>query len=135
MNKQGGFTLIELVVVIVLLGVLAATAVPKFAAVTDDARLAVAQGVYGAILSSAVIQLAANQGIAEDIVVITTNTTVDSTDAVDISVQGGAFEDIGAVTVANDCAAAADSTLSVRVGGATGQTHTGSIPNELCDPI
>lgn len=46
-NPTKGFTLIELVIVIVLLGILAATALPKFANLTGQARVAVAQGVGG----------------------------------------------------------------------------------------
>ncbi len=60
-KQQAGFTLIELVVVIVVLGVLAATAVPQFTAVTGDAEDAVADGVAAAVVSAAVIQYAASQ--------------------------------------------------------------------------
>ena len=48
MQKQKGFTLIELVVVIVILGVLAATAAPKFIDLTDDAEEAVFLGISAA---------------------------------------------------------------------------------------
>ena len=49
MKKQGGFTLIELVVVIVILGILAVTAAPRFLNLQGDARNASLQGLKGAI--------------------------------------------------------------------------------------
>lgn len=52
-TKQTGFSLIELVIVIVILGLLAATAIPRFLNVTDDAEDASVDGVAGG-LSTAV---------------------------------------------------------------------------------
>ncbi|EHA1126587.1 prepilin-type N-terminal cleavage/methylation domain-containing protein [Vibrio navarrensis] len=49
MKRQGGFTLIELVVVIVILGILAVTAAPRFLNLQEDARGASLQGLKGAI--------------------------------------------------------------------------------------
>ncbi|MEZ8635067.1 type II secretion system protein [Vibrio cyclitrophicus] len=49
MKRQGGFTLIELVVVIVILGILAVTAAPRFLNLQDDARESSLQGLKGAI--------------------------------------------------------------------------------------
>lgn len=49
MKRQSGFTLIELVVVIVILGILAVTAAPRFLNLQDDAREASLQGLKGAI--------------------------------------------------------------------------------------
>jgi len=53
MNKQAGFTLIELVVVIVILGLLAAAALPRFVNVTQDARIASLNGVAGGLRTAA----------------------------------------------------------------------------------
>jgi MSHA pilin protein MshA len=49
MKRQGGFTLIELVVVIVILGILAVTAAPKFLNMQGDARTATLNGLKGAM--------------------------------------------------------------------------------------
>lgn len=49
MKKNNGFTLIELVVVIVILGILAVTAAPRFLNLQTDARNARLEGMKGAI--------------------------------------------------------------------------------------
>jgi MSHA pilin protein MshA len=50
-HKHNGFTLIELIIVIVILGILAVTAAPKFIDISTDATIAKLQGMQGALRS------------------------------------------------------------------------------------
>lgn len=58
LDRKGGFTLIELVMVIVILGILSAIAIPKFADLTTEAKKSATKGGLGAIRSAIAIEYA-----------------------------------------------------------------------------
>ena len=59
MNKKG-FTLIELIIVIAILGILAALAIPRFAGFTEQAKIADDEELVAIVLQSALLEYASN---------------------------------------------------------------------------
>ncbi len=113
-SSQGGFTLIELVMVIVLIGVLAAVAIPKFVDLGSEARTAATQGVAGGLSSAAAVNYAARKANPAK-----GSAVANCTDAGPL-LQGGLPADY-AITAA---AVAADATATCTLTGPGGATAT-----------
>ena len=89
-TRQSGFTLIELVIVIILLGVIGATVTPQFINLQDNARAAVLDAGAGALQSTALIGFAALNGQSSPFADIMGSTDGVGTATEDVQVTGAA---------------------------------------------